>query len=243
MENNQAENLYSYNPSATTEHIEDGFKNFLNKVFALMVIGLFLTFATTFIVVNFTPIAFRLFLLNNMMVFIIAELAVVLFLSFRITKLSIQSATIAFFIYAILSGLVITTFVYTTSTTTFITALLSTVFYFSILAFYGYTTKKDLSKIGNLARISLFAIIILSVVNLFLGNTGLDLILTIFSLVVFSGLTMYDVKILKSLYNSLTADENHQEKDIRRLAIIGALNLYLDFINLFINILKLFSRN
>ncbi len=243
MENEKVENLYAYEGTQAKEHIDEGFRLFLNKVFALMIIGLFLTFAVTFSVVSFAPTEFKIFLLENMLFFIVAELAVVLFLSFRITKLSIKTATLSFFVYAILSGLVITTFVFTTGIVTFITALLSTVFYFAILAVYGYTTKKDLSNFGTILRVSLFALIGITFINIFITNSTFDLVVTILSLVVFTGLTIYDVNILKRLYLNLSASEEHNGADIKRLAIIGALNLYLDFINLFINILRLFSRN
>ncbi len=243
MENEKVENIYAYQETEQTEQIDEGFRQFLNKVFALMIIGVFMTFAVTFLTVSFSPVAFQMFLAKNMIVFIALEFCVVLFLSVRITKISVRTATLAFFLYAILSGIVITTFVYSTGVFTFVTALLSTVFYFAILAIYGYTTKKDLSDFGTMLRVSLYALIGITFLNIFITDSVFDLMVSVFGLIVFTGFTIYDVNILKKLYFTLKSDEENEGKDIKRLAIIGALNLYLDFINLFINILRIFSKN
>ena len=115
---------------------------------------------------------------------------------------------------------------------------LSAALMFALLAIYGYTTKNDLSSFGKILIFALIAIIIMSIINIFVKSSGLDLFLCIVSILVFLGLTAWDMNNLKALYNYYASDE----KELSKIAIYGALDLYLDFVNIFLNLLSLFGK-
>ena len=153
-------------------------------------------------------------------------------------KLSVKTLLAVFLIYSTLTGISLSTIfsVYTTSsiaTTFFISSIT-----FGIMALAGYTTKTDLTKMGSLLFMGLIGIIIASVVNIFLGNGMLDIIISIVGVLVFTGLTAYDVQKIKEIGMSV----EHGSETGQKLMIMGALTLYLDFINLFLMLLRLFGN-
>jgi FtsH-binding integral membrane protein len=168
----------------------------------------------------------------------IVQIALVMTLSAALFRLSYGAALSMFFAYAALVGITFSTLflVYTFSsiyTTFFVTSGM-----FAALALYGYATKADLTGIGNYAFMGLIGLIIGFIVNMFLGNGLFDYILTLCGVVIFSVLTAYDVQKLKHLASTLY---NHNEM-ANKIAILGALTLYLDFINLFLMLLRLMGR-
>ncbi|MCP3467693.1 MULTISPECIES: Bax inhibitor-1/YccA family protein [unclassified Bradyrhizobium] len=169
-----------------------------------------------------------------MWVFILAPLALVFFLGSRINTLSVSTARTLFFVYAALVGisLSILLHIYTSASITrvfFITAAT-----FGALSLFGYTTRRDLSGVGTFLFMGLIGIIIASLVNLFLRSTGLDWLISIVGVGVFAGLTAYDTQRIKAMYDS--ADD---ETSAGRKSVISALSLYLNFINLFMMLLRL----
>src|SRR4249920_1853243 len=169
-----------------------------------------------------------------MYVLIFAPLALVFFLSWRIESLSVSTARLLFFVYAALLGasLSIIFAVYTESSIT-------RVFFISAAAFgglslWGYTTQRDLTGMGSFLMMGLIGIIIASLVNIFLKSSGLDWIISIVGVGVFAGLTAYDTQKIKEMYDSMDDDGT-----LSRKAMMGALSLYLDFINLFMMLLRL----
>ncbi|NJB83917.1 Bax inhibitor-1/YccA family protein [Wenyingzhuangia aestuarii] len=165
-----------------------------------------------------------------------AELGLVVWLSARIQSMTAERASLLFILYSVLNGLTMSTIflLYTSasiSTTFFITAGT-----FGTMSFYGYTTKKDLTSWGNLLFMGLIGLIIATVVNMFLQSSVMAYILNYVGVLVFVGLTAYDTQKIKRM-----AGQMNSEEDAKKGAIMGALTLYLDFINLFLYLLRLFG--
>ena len=206
----------------------------INQAFSWMFGGLMLTALAAFIVESSNSLA-NLILNNNIVFFglIIVELALVFFLSIRIQKLSFGAALFTFLVYSLLNGLTISAifFIYTASSIASVFVISALVF--GIMALIGYTTKRDLTSIGNLALMALIGVIIASVVNLFLKNGTLSLVVSYLAVVIFVGLTAYDTQKIKRMSESGASGN---------MGIYGALALYLDFINIFLNLLRIFGR-
>ncbi len=240
MENN--DNIYAYNPSEAFTKPEAllGFNAFLRKVFLIMFLGIFATFAVTFGIVYLAPYNIQKFVVDTYYFWLIAEIVVVIAFSASSRKASYGTALGMFILYAIISGFTMTVFCFIFSTAAFNGALLFTSAYFALLALYGYTTKKDLSSLKTLLTVSLFIILGLSIFNLFFYSASLDFLIVLLGLVIFTGFTCYDVQKLKQIYFSM-AQGNLDNKTASKIAVYGALTLYLDFINLFIYVLRLLS--
>lgn len=202
------------------------------KTFFRMFLGLFATALIAFI--TYTTGAIETTMLYYPF-FAIAEIVVVLVFSFAFRKLSPTAVTVLYFAYAVLNGFTMSSiFAYYDMTTIFY-AFGTTSLLFGGLALYGYTTKKDVTKIGTICFWGLIVGLITSVVNIFLGSSTLDLALNWIMLVVFCGLTIYDMNKIKYL-------DNYGEHDAEKMYVYCAMDLYLDFINIFLKILQLFAR-
>jgi FtsH-binding integral membrane protein len=172
-----------------------------------------------------------------MWLFVLAPLGLVMLLSFGINRLSAGTALTVFFIYAALLGLSLASIflVYTHASITrvfFISAAT-----FGATSLYGYTTQRDLTNVGSFMFMGLIGLIIASVVNIFLHSTGLDWAISVIGVTVFVGLTAYDTQRIKEMY-----DVNDDGSISGRKAVMGALRLYLDFINLFLMLLRIFGN-
>ena len=169
---------------------------------------------------------------------IIAELVLVIALSAAINKLSLSVATIMFILYSLVNGVTLSFIFVLYEWGTITTVFLITAAMFGAMALFGYTTKKDLSGIGRFLLMALIGIIIATVVNIFVKSESFDLILSYVGVLIFAGLTAYDTQKIKEMcYNVDYADASAQ-----KLALLGALSLYLDFINLFLYLLRIFGR-
>ncbi len=203
----------------------------LNQSFAWMFAGLLLTAVTSFAVSSNKGLTD--FLISNGLVYFglfIAEFALVAYLSLRIMKMSFTQALGAFLVYAVLNGVTLTAILMAYTATSIAGVFVCTAAIFGVMAAIGYTTKKDLTSIGMLCFVGLIGVIIASVVNIFLRSNTFSYILSYLVILVFLGLTAYDTQKLKKLSGS------------SNLGILGALMLYLDFINIFINLLRIFGR-
>ena len=177
-------------------------------------------------------------MMQNSMLFwgvLIAEVVLVMYMSARINKISFTTATLLFIAYSILNGVTLSILflIYTASsiaTTFFVTAGT-----FGAMALFGYVTKKDLTRIGSLCIMGVIGLIIASVVNMFLHNTMMDMIISYVGVLLFVGLTAYDAQKIKHL---LSGDDIEVNESTQKIALLGALTLYLDFINLFIYLLR-----
>ncbi len=210
---------------------------FLAKVFNWMAIGLGLTGLAAFLTVNSQTMLQLVF--GNKMVFyglVFGELGLVFYLSARVQKISAQAATGLFLAYSILNGVTLSAILllYTASSvaaTFFVTAGM-----FGAMAVYGFVTKKDLSSWGSFLFMGLIGIIIASVVNIFLGSSMMSWMISGIGVIIFTGLTAYDVQKITRIGAQGIMDGG--DAAIRKGAIMGALALYLDFINLFLMLLR-----
>ena len=178
-------------------------------------------------------------MMQNSMMFwgiLIAEVVLVMYMSARIHKISFTTATLLFIAYSVLNGMTLSILflIYTMSsiaTTFFVTAGT-----FGVMAIFGYVTKKDLTRIGNLCLMGVIGLIIASVVNMFLHNSMMDMFISYIGVLIFVGLTAYDAQKIKHL---LSGDDIEVNESTQKIALLGALTLYLDFINLFISLLRI----
>jgi FtsH-binding integral membrane protein len=206
-----------------------------------MAIGLALTGFVAFYVAN-TPALLNLILRNQILFFglIIAELALVFTISARVHRMQASTATALFVLYSALNGATLSFIfiVYTRSTIT------STFFVcaatFIACSIYGWTTKRDLTSLGGFMMMGLIGIIVASLVNLFIRSSAMSMIISYIGVLVFIGLTAYDTQHLKTMAVSQPADLGSGV--IRKGAILGALKLYLDFINLFLMLLRILGN-
>ena len=209
----------------------------LRSVYVWMTLALVITgFVSMYVAQSYQLISF---IFGNRLALwgmLIAELAVVFYLSTRINSISFTKATVMFIIYSILNGATLASIflVYTMSSiaSTFFVAAGT----FGVMALYGYITKSDLTRIGNICLMALIGLIIATLVSMFWQNSMLQMIITYAGVILFVGLTAYDSQKIKRL---LTADGIEVTEETQKIALLGALTLYLDFINLFLYLLRL----
>lgn len=211
------------------------FNNIMRKVFLWMTLGLLLTFGTAYYVSTNENIIHSVISTGMYYVLIVVELILVIVLSARIGKMSPQTARILFLLYSFVTGLTFSTIFVAFHISSIISIFLITAIVFGILGLIGYTTKVDLSKMGVYLFVGLIGVVICSIINIFLGNSTFEIIISCVSLVVFLGFTAYDVQSIKNL--------SYEYGDNDSVAIIGALKLYLDFINIFLDLITLFGKS
>lgn len=166
---------------------------------------------------------------------LVAQVIIAVVFGLFFHKLSSEVVTLLFFGYSMITGLTFSVIFAAFDLTSIAYALFATAGFFGILSYMGYKTNKDLSKLGTVLTAALIVAVILTLINLFVGNAGLDMILDWVILVIFAGLTAYDINKVKMMSEDYGYD---QEK----VAIYGAMQLYLDFINMFLRILEIFGR-
>ena len=228
---NEAEGTYtrSYSPSTTLPVL-------MRKVYAWMALALVITGITAYGVAT-TP-SLIMAIANNSILFwglVIAEFGLVFGISGMLHKLSLTTATLMFIVYSVING-VLLSFIFLAYTMSSI----STVFFitagtFGVMALIGYTTKTDLSKLGSILFMALIGLIIATVVNMFVHSSGLQLIISYVGVLIFVGLTAYDTQKIKQMLN----EQSSADESAQKLALLGALSLYLDFVNLFIHLLRI----
>jgi len=234
----------------STAVMDEGLRAYMLKVYNFMASGILLTGLVSLIffklsvvtdangsIVALTSIGNTIFLSGFKWVVMLAPLGVVFYMSARMGKMSVASAQTTFWIFASLMGLSLSSIflVYTGASITrvfFITSIT-----FGAMSLYGYTTKRDLTKFGSFLMMGLIGIIIASLVNLFLKSSMMDFVISILGVLIFVGLTAYDTQKIKNMYVASDSGEL-----IGKKAVMGALTLYLDFINLFIMLLRLFGQ-
>ena len=212
--------------------------NFLRKVFLYMILGIAISFGTGAYLLYFNQgLLYTLF--NYYQFLVIAELAMVFSISLFINKMSSSLARILFFAYSLVNGITLTVIGLIYAPQVIFYAFMITLTIFIVTAIYGYTTQEDLSSYRRFFIIALISLIILSIINVFMRVGMLEWVITIAGVVIFTGLIAYDVNRIKFISYQLADGDN---ETIEKMGIIGALNLYLDFINLFIYILRIFGR-
>jgi len=244
------QNIQSRTTTAETHVIDEGLRAYMLKVYNYMTSGIFLTgiislflFKLSAVVApdgsiaGLTSVGNALYNSALMWIVMLAPLGVVIYMSFGIRKMSAAKAQMTFWIFAALMGASLSSIflVYTGASITrvfFITAGT-----FGAMSIYGYTTKRDLTKLGSFLMMGLIGIIIASVVNIFMKSTMMYFVISILGVLIFVGLTAYDTQKIKNMY--LVSDSG---EIMGKKAVMGALTLYLDFINLFIMLLRLFGQ-
>ena len=207
----------------------------MRNVYGWMTMGLLVTAAVALAVSNsgFFPSQ------GLMLIAIFAQLGIVLGLSWAIERISATTAGMLFFVYSALTGFTFSIFFLVFSLGSIAAAFLSTAGVFGAMTIYGLTTKTDLTKMGSYLMMGLFGLIIASVINIFLGSGPLDFIISIFGVLLFTGLTAWDTQRIAAM--AATRKMKVDSDDTLKFSIMGALTLYLDFINLFIFMLRIFG--
>lgn len=216
------------------------FKVLMRKVYLWMTLALMITGITAAGVAN-SPNILALIYSSQVVMWgiIIAEFGLVIYISARLEKLSLSTATTLFALYSILNGVMLSSIFLLYSTSIISKVFFITAGTFGVTALYGYATKKDLSSLGNILFMALIGLVIATIVNVFMKSAMFDLILSYIGVIIFVGLTAWDSQKIKHMMMvQQDADESAQ-----RLALIGALSLYLDFINLFLYLLRIFGRS
>ncbi len=226
--------------------IDAGLRAYMIRIYNYMAAGVALTGVVAYLTFNaaavtneagkitgLTPFGQAIFGGPLMIVLFLGTLGMVFFLSFRINKLQVGTALTLFMVYAGLLGLMLSsifmTYTGASITRTFFISAAS----FGALSLYGYTTQRDLSPIGSFLIMGLFGLILAMVVNIFLKSTGLDFAISAIGVLIFAGLTAWDTQKIKEMYSA-----NDDGTVSGRKAVMGALTLYLDFINLFLFLLR-----
>jgi len=216
--------------------------SFIRSVYNWMAIGLGLTGFTAYYVSHNEALVQLLYGTPGLiMMLIFAELGFVFFLSARIQKIKASTATALFTIYSILNGITLSFIFLSYTATSIVSTFMICAVTFLSCSVYGMVTKKDLTSLGGFMFMGLIGIIVASVVNIFLQSSAMQMIISYIGVVVFIGLTAYDTQKLKAM--STTIPNNATGAVIRKGALMGALTLYLDFINLFTMMLFIFGGN
>lgn len=228
---------------STVERVDEGLRQYMVKVFNYMGIGLVVTALSAYITLHTSLItmmfsvdqAAQTFSLSGFgWIVVLAPLALIFGFNAVLSKGSIAAAQIMFWAYSVLMGMSLANIglLYTGDSITRV--FLITAATFGGMSLLGYTTKKDLTKIGSFFYMGLWGIIIASIANIFMHSSGLYYAISYIAVLTFTVLTAYDVQVIKSMYYS-----SDNEDSMSRKAIAGAMNLYLDFINLFIYLMRI----
>ncbi len=209
--------------------------NYIQKVYLWMFIGLIITSVTAFFISQ-DPDLYNVILGNDIVFYgiLIAQFLAAISIVAFIKRIPDNLAEITFGVYCFLTGLTLSAIFLEFSISSIAYVVMITAAMFGFMSLYGYVTKTDLTSLGNIALMALFGIILALIVNLFIGNSVLDTILSIFGVIVFSALTAYDTQNIKNTI--------YDDGDLIKKEILGALNLYLDFVNIFLDLIKLLGK-
>ena len=214
---------------------ENGLSKFFTKVYMWMFVGLLISGGVAY----YTSVseAMLKFVMDFYLFIVIAELVTVISFTALRNKVSPSTAKILFVVYSALSGLTLSSIFLIYKIESIGMVFFAASLMFALLAVYGYVTKQDLSSFGKILLFGLISVIIMSLINIFIGNSAFDIFISIVSIVIFLGLTAYDMSRLKQIYNYYSNDSDMLDK----VSIYGALDLYLDFVNILLKLLRLFG--
>ena len=234
-QNNQQSNGFVVNEKE--RGLSGAFPVLMRKVYTWMTLALLITGVTAFGVAS-SPTLF-MSLSKMMWGLIIAELALVFILSGAINRLSLGTATLMFIGYSVLNGAMLSSIFLVYEPMVIAKVFFITAGTFGAMAVYGYTTKKDLTSMGKILFMALIGLIIATVVNMFLKSPGFDYILSYIGVAIFIGLTAWNSQKIKEMLQT----QYDMSEGAQKLALLGALTLYLDFIKLFLYLLRIFGNN
>ena len=242
-------NQRSFTKTVDQAAIDEGLRAYMLKVYNYMTTGLVLTGFIAYFFgkasveayvpggVILTPVGNILFNSGLSFVIMLAPLGFVFYLSARINKMSASSAQITFWLFASIMGLSLASIFVQFTHSSIARVFFITACTFGAMSLYGYTTKRDLTKLGGFLFMGLIGVIIASIVNIFFQSGMMSFVISVIGVLVFVGLTAYDTQNIKNMYYGGDSEEIGSKK-----ALMGALKLYLDFINLFILLLQLFGQ-
>jgi len=219
----------------------DGLKNYFVKIYGIMATGLLVTTTAALMVFTFSPLRDLIFYVtpNGYLLGLtgigklisFAPLGISMFFSFGMHKINARTAQLLFWVYATLIGIMLASLGFLYTGESIVKTLFVCTGMFGGMSLYGYTTKKDLTQMGSLLYMGVLGLVLASLVNIFLHSSQLEFILSFFGVIIFTGLTAYDTQKLKALYYAGAEKED-------KIGIMAAFSLYLDFLNLFLYLLK-----
>jgi len=223
--------------SFALERLKEDQALLIRKVYAWMCAALLITAISAYITAGSETLMSLVFGSRvGFWVLILSQLGIVWYLTSRITSMSLNAVSLMFVLYSVLTGVTLSYILLVYTQESIVATLLITAGTFGAMSIYGFTTKNDLSSYGSLFFMGMIGLIIASVVNYFLQSTMLHWVISCVGVLIFVGLTAYDTQKIKALLGQPDTEMN------QKIAILGALTLYLDFINLFIYLLQLFGR-
>lgn len=244
---------------ARAAQIDEGLRAHMNKVYGTMSVGMLITFAAAWAISGLavttdpsaaaaqlsadkylTSIGYALYASPLKWVIMFAPLAFVFGFGAAINRLSAAAAQLIFYVFAAVMGLSISSIFLVFTGESIVQVFLITAISFAGLSLYGYTTKKDLSGLGTFLIMGLIGLIVASIVNIFLASSAMAFAISVIGVLIFAGLTAYDTQNIKNTY--LQHAHSGDSEWLGKAAIMGALNLYLDFINLFMFLLQLLGN-
>ena len=230
----------SYTPYAAGIGTVEAVNALFRKVYQYMALGLILTSLTAWITAS-TPALLKMFYtsLAPLIIVAVAELGLVIYLSATIAKHSASISLLLFGIYSVLNGITCSAVLLVYTQESVYTAFLSTAGMFGAMSVYGIYTKRDITSWGSFLHMGLWGLIIAMVINLFVGSSAAETVISVIGIIVFMGLTAYDTAKIKALAEGA---EMSDDETAGKIAVMGALELYLDFINLFLYLLRLFGK-
>ena len=234
---------FSARDSAASYNV--GLRAYMLSVYNYMASALALTGMTAYMAANYAPLRDALYVLQGdhlglsglgyLVAF--APLVFVLIMSFGLNGLSVTALQGMFWGYAAVMGLSLSSLLFIYTGASVVKAFFITSIVFGSVSMIGYTTKRDLTNMGSFLLMGLIGVILASIVNMFLRSSGMEFLLSILTVIIFTGLTAYDTQKIKSFYYGTAGNAAYASKS----AIMGALSLYLDFINLFVQMLRFFG--
>lgn len=236
MNYQQYPSVYNSQPAEIQEEIQ---RNFITRVYGWMAFGLLVTAGAALATISLPGVLNTI--ISNQFLYlglIVGELALVVILSAAVRKLSPAAAGLLFIGFAVLNGVTLSFLVLLYTQSSIAVTFGITACTFGIMTVYGYTTQRDLTKLGNLLIMALIGMILASVVNIFFRSSAIYWITTYIGVIIFVGLVAYDTQKLKRMSLSL----GQEAGVVNKASILGALSLYLDFINLFLLLLRILGR-
>lgn len=227
----------SFASTASTVSYDQGLRDYMAKIYNYMSVALGISGLVAFLTANTPALMNLLFGTPLAFVVMLAPLGFVFFFSYKLNSLSSAQAKKYLWIYSVLMGLSLSTIFVAYTGASIARVFFITAITFGSMSIYGYTTKRDLTKLGSFLFMGLIGIIVASVVNIFLKSTAMEFAISAIGVLVFVGLTAYDTQNIKQSYFH-TSDKD----TLSKIAVMGALRLYLDFINLFIMLLRFFGE-
>lgn len=213
----------------------------IKRVYAWMFGGLLITALTALFTLSNQTLLSIITRGYTLLFLFIVEIGIVFYLSFRIQRMSLQAASTSFIVYSALNGITLAPLFLLYTSTSIVSTFFITAGVFGTLSVWAFSTKKDLSGWGQYLYIGLIGILIAGLVNLFLRSSAFEFLISVIGVVLFMGLTAYDTQIIAKWSSAVSEEDSHTQM-VAKFAILGALKLYLDFINLFLFLLRILGR-